>query len=203
VSLQKKTAGCDVLLVLLLPLDIIRGTPKGELPGALSQSENDTMPFTSNSDIVCVLACAACLALEQRLQRQLVGSDLAAAQELLSSSSSRRSTAAGPYQEAAEQLLAALVSGSDEFAPVCAVLGGVIANNVVTSVSRAGAPLNNLLYFTLFDGRAIVETQPAAGAAAVALGGDLSAGAGHRSLAAQQRAENDQQQHADSVVIDD
>jgi len=106
------------------------------------------------SAAVCPHGAAACLALESKTRRRLSSDDLAAAQQHLSSSTESQ---AGAHQEAAQQLLASVVSGADEFAPVCAVLAGIIANNVVAAVSGSEAPLNNLLYFTLFDGRAIVE----------------------------------------------
>lgn len=49
---------------------------------------------------------------------------------------------------------------------MCAVLGGIIANNVVAGVSASSAPINNLLYYSLFDTRAIVEQRPSTAAAA-------------------------------------
>jgi hypothetical protein len=71
------------------------------------------------------------------------------------------------------------------------VLGGIIANNVVAAVSGSGAPLNNMLYYSLLDGRAIVETQPV-GASSSGQQGKAAAAAG----AAQQ------QQPVEEVVID-
>lgn len=126
-----------------------------------------------------------CSALEAQLQRPLVPADLAEAQQQL------EALAGGSTQlPSAQQLLAAMLSGAAEFAPVCAVLGGVMANNVVAAVSANGAPLNNLLYYTLFDGRAIVETQSSSSGAAAA-------------AKAAPGATGQQKQKQEQVVIDD
>jgi len=42
-------------------------------------------------------------------------------------------------------------------APVAAVAGGLLANSVIRTVSKVGAPLNNWLFFTLNDGQGVVE----------------------------------------------
>jgi hypothetical protein len=133
--------------------------------------------------------CTACLKTEQELQQPLAASDLSAAQVHLRSSSAHNA----PHQAAAEELLAAWLQNPAEFAPVCAVLGGIIANNVVSAVSASSAPLNNLLYYSLFDSRAIVEQQP--GAAAMVAGGKAAAAAAAAKAAAAQPAE-------DALVID-
>lgn len=125
-------------------------------------------------------ATAACLQTEQQLQRALTASDLQAAQQHLDTSCSNNT----PHQVAAQQLLAAWLQNPAEFAPVCAVLSGVIANNVVAAVSASSAPLNNLLYYSLFDSRAIVEQQPAAAAA-----GGSGAAAGGKAGVKQQQEE--------------
>lgn len=67
--------------------------------------------------------------------------------------------------DASQQQLTSWLQSPDEFAPVCSVLGGVIANNVVKAVSHSGAPLHNLFYYTLFDGRGVVEAMPPQGKA--------------------------------------
>jgi hypothetical protein len=43
-------------------------------------------------------------------------------------------------------------------APTCAVAGGVLANSVVRSVSRVGAPLHNWFFFSLHDGSGLEES---------------------------------------------
>jgi ubiquitin-like 1-activating enzyme E1 A len=109
--------------------------------------------------LLFLLRVAVCAALESQLQRPLTADDLPAAQQQL-----QQLAGSSPQLTSAQQLLAAHLTGAAEFAPVCAVLGGIIANNVVAAVSGSGAPLNNLLYYSLFDGRAIVERQPAGSA---------------------------------------
>ena len=47
-----------------------------------------------------------------------------------------------------------------ELAPVCAVGGGVVANNVIRALSHSGAPLHNLFFYCLLDGRGVVELRP-------------------------------------------
>ncbi len=42
-------------------------------------------------------------------------------------------------------------------APVCAVAGGALANSVVRTISRVGAPLKNWFFFSLADGSGAVE----------------------------------------------
>jgi ubiquitin-like 1-activating enzyme E1 A len=125
-----------------------------------------------------------CAALEAQLQQPLTADDLPAAQQQLQELAS-----SSPQLASAQQLLEAHLTGAAEFAPVCAVLGGIIANNVVTAVSGSGAPLNNMLYYSLLDGRAIVETQPIA----------ASGSGGQQGKAAAAAA---QQQQVDEVVID-
>ncbi|KAG2490524.1 hypothetical protein HYH03_011145 [Edaphochlamys debaryana] len=46
-----------------------------------------------------------------------------------------------------------------ELAPVCAVVGGVVANNVLRGISRVGAPLRNLFFYSLAarDGLGVEE----------------------------------------------
>jgi hypothetical protein len=105
----------------------------------------------------------ACWAAEQRLQRPLTAGDQPQLQALLADALTAAPVA---HAEAAQQLLAWLPQG--EVAPVCAVLGGVIANNVVAAVSGASAPLHNLLCYSLADSRAVVERPPPAAGAVLA-----------------------------------
>lgn len=134
--------------------------------------------------VACYTAAAVCfaalLATETKLERSLTPDDLSTAQQQLHNIANNH-----PQRSTAEQLLQSVISGAAEFAPVCAVLGGVIANNVVMAVSASGTPLNNMLYYTLFDGRAIVETQPAAAA--------TGTGAGIKAAAVQQQQQQEEQ----------
>lgn len=96
---------------------------------------------------------------------------------------SSKAAAAAPGPTAASlQLLDGFLAGAgEEFAPVCAVLGGVVANNVVLAVSHSGAPLKNLFFYSLVDGRGTVEDLPPPGAADAAAGltGARAAADGH------------------------
>ena len=44
-----------------------------------------------------------------------------------------------------------------ELAPINAVIGGVLANEVLKLVSHKGEPFNNFFFFTLSDGAGVVE----------------------------------------------
>jgi ubiquitin-like 1-activating enzyme E1 A len=54
-------------------------------------------------------------------------------------------------------LLLLQVVDQEEFAPACAVLGGVIANNVIKAISNTGAPVRNLVLYSVADGVGAVE----------------------------------------------
>jgi hypothetical protein len=97
--------------------------------------------------------------MEQQLGHRLSPTDLPKAQEYLT-----QQVAAWPggkaLQDILQQLLTSYANGDAEFAPVCAVVGGVMANNVIKAVSHSGAPVKNLFYYSLFDGRGLVEDMP-------------------------------------------
>ena len=50
------------------------------------------------------------------------------------------------------------VIGNAELAPVNAVLGGVLANEVLKAVSHKGEPVKNFFFFSLGDNVGLVET---------------------------------------------
>jgi len=54
-----------------------------------------------------------------------------------------------------------LLSVAREYAPAAAVVGAVAANAALRAVSRSGAPLRNVFFFSCADGRGLVEDQPA------------------------------------------
>lgn len=157
----------------------------------LRSTQEDLLNHTTSSCVlslitvfpVCLLLFAVCATLESQLQRPVTADDLPAAQQQL-----QQLAGSSPQLTSAQQLLAAHLTDAAEFAPVCAVLGGIIANNVVAAVSGSGAPLHNLLYYSLFDGRAIVERQPA--------------GSAQQSSKAAAAAAAGPQQKAEEVVID-
>jgi hypothetical protein len=72
---------------------------------------------------------------EKALGRPLAAADAAAAHKALSAAAA---AAGREIKPAHEQLMDAVVQGAAEFAPVCAVLGGVVANNIIRAVSHSG-----------------------------------------------------------------
>ncbi|KAJ6843888.1 SUMO-activating enzyme subunit 1B-1-like [Iris pallida] len=53
-----------------------------------------------------------------------------------------------------ERLLAA---GNKEYPPVCAILGGILGQEVIKAISGKGDPLKNFFYFDVADGKGLVE----------------------------------------------
>lgn len=58
-----------------------------------------------------------------------------------------------------EHLVAA---GRKEYPPVCAILGGILGQEVIKAVSGRGDPLRNFFYFDASDGRGVIEDISAA-----------------------------------------
>lgn len=56
------------------------------------------------------------------------------------------------------QVLEELVTGDAELPPVNAVLGGVLANEILKVVSHRGEPVNNCFFFSLMDNVGQIET---------------------------------------------
>ncbi len=56
------------------------------------------------------------------------------------------------------QVLEELVTGDAELPPVNAVLGGVLANEILKVVSHKGEPVNNFFFFSLMDNIGQIET---------------------------------------------
>ncbi|KAL6890155.1 hypothetical protein ACP4OV_008918 [Aristida adscensionis] len=57
-----------------------------------------------------------------------------------------------------ERLLAA---GKKEHPPVCAILGGILGQEVIKSISCKGDPIKNFFYFDAADGKGVIEDIPA------------------------------------------
>lgn len=57
-----------------------------------------------------------------------------------------------------EEALREYVLGTAELPPVSAVLGGVLANEILKAVSHKGEPINNCFFFSLADNVGLVET---------------------------------------------
>ena len=95
-----------------------------------------------------------CHELEKKHKRCLTMSDAAEANQLAQQIVSE----AGVNQELlSEALLKEFLSGHQGLAVVNAVLGGVLANEILKAVSHRGEPLNNFMYFCLADGAGVVE----------------------------------------------
>ncbi|CAM0905461.1 unnamed protein product [Alopecurus aequalis] len=56
-----------------------------------------------------------------------------------------------------ERLLAA---GKKEHPPVCAILGGILGQEVIKSISCKGDPIKNFFYFDAADGKGVMEDVP-------------------------------------------
>uniref|UniRef100_A0A9I9CEF9 THIF-type NAD/FAD binding fold domain-containing protein n=1 Tax=Cucumis melo TaxID=3656 RepID=A0A9I9CEF9_CUCME len=54
-------------------------------------------------------------------------------------------------------LLERLVTNPTEFPPVCAIIGGILGQEVIKAVSGKGDPLKNFFYFDTVDGKGIIE----------------------------------------------
>lgn len=81
-----------------------------------------------------------------------------------------------------------------EYAPAAATVGAVAANAALRAVSRSGAPLRNVFFYSCADGRGLVEDQPAL---ADGLAGAANGGGG----GGKQQKKADQQQAADEAVV--
>lgn len=64
---------------------------------------------------------------------------------------------ASPLLPQCEALLQDYVSGGEELPAVNAVLGGVLANEIIKAVGGKGEPLRNVVLYCLRDGHACVE----------------------------------------------
>ncbi|CAJ1937505.1 unnamed protein product [Sphenostylis stenocarpa] len=56
-----------------------------------------------------------------------------------------------------DALLERLVTNATEFPPVCAVIGGILGQEVIKAISGKGDPLKNFFFFDAFDGKGIIE----------------------------------------------
>jgi len=56
-----------------------------------------------------------------------------------------------------ERLLAA---GKKEHPPVCAILGGILGQEVIKSISCKGDPIKNFFFFDAADGKGVIEDIP-------------------------------------------
>ncbi|XP_015882170.3 SUMO-activating enzyme subunit 1B-1 isoform X1 [Ziziphus jujuba] len=56
-----------------------------------------------------------------------------------------------------DALLERLVSSTREFPPVCAILGGILGQEVIKGISGKGDPLKNFFFFDAMDGKGLIE----------------------------------------------
>ncbi|XP_024041149.1 SUMO-activating enzyme subunit 1B-1 isoform X2 [Citrus clementina] len=56
-----------------------------------------------------------------------------------------------------DSLLERLIIGTREFTPVCAVVGGILGQEVIKAISCKGEPLKNFFFFDIMDGKGVVE----------------------------------------------
>jgi len=63
------------------------------------------------------------------------------------------------------QVLTALIerlvaAGKKEHPPVCAILGGILGQEVIKSISCKDDPIMNFFYFDAADGKGVIEDIP-------------------------------------------
>ncbi|KAJ7945682.1 SUMO-activating enzyme subunit 1B [Quillaja saponaria] len=56
-----------------------------------------------------------------------------------------------------DNLLERLVTNTSEFPPVCAIIGGILGQEVIKAISGKGDPLKNFFFFDALDGKGIIE----------------------------------------------
>ncbi|KAL0415652.1 UNVERIFIED_CONTAM: SUMO-activating enzyme subunitB-1 [Sesamum latifolium] len=56
-----------------------------------------------------------------------------------------------------DSLLERLLEGRREFPPVCAVIGGILGQEVIKAISGKGDPLKNFFFFDAMDGKGVIE----------------------------------------------
>ncbi|CAN7071613.1 unnamed protein product [Brassica oleracea var. botrytis] len=56
-----------------------------------------------------------------------------------------------------DSLLERLITGTIEFPPACAIVGGILAQEVIKAVSGKGEPLKNFFYYDAQDGKGVME----------------------------------------------
>ncbi|CAI9787353.1 unnamed protein product [Fraxinus pennsylvanica] len=56
-----------------------------------------------------------------------------------------------------DALLERLLASTTEFPPVCAIIGGILGQEVIKAISGKGDPLKNFFFFDSMDGKGIIE----------------------------------------------
>lgn len=56
-----------------------------------------------------------------------------------------------------QEILEEYLQQSEELAPVNAIVGGILANEVLKCISKKGQPLDNLFCYSMLDGSGVIE----------------------------------------------
>ncbi|XP_073015336.1 SUMO-activating enzyme subunit 1A-like [Primulina eburnea] len=56
-----------------------------------------------------------------------------------------------------DSLLVRLLKGKTEFPPVCAIIGGILGQEVIKAISGKGDPLKNFFFYDAMDGKGLIE----------------------------------------------
>lgn len=56
-----------------------------------------------------------------------------------------------------DHLIERLICGNGEFPPVCAIIGGILGQEVIKAISCKGEPLKNFFFFDTMEGKGIIE----------------------------------------------
>ncbi|XP_059661666.1 SUMO-activating enzyme subunit 1B-1-like [Cornus florida] len=56
-----------------------------------------------------------------------------------------------------DSLLERLIVGTREFPPVCAIVGGILGQEVIKAISGKGDPIKNFFFFDAMDGKGVIE----------------------------------------------
>ncbi|WOL11430.1 SUMO-activating enzyme subunit 1B-1-like [Canna indica] len=92
---------------------------------------------------------------EGRIPGQLSSSDLPSILQLRKELCDAQSLNESHIPE--ELLERILVAGSKLYPPVCAILGGILGQEVIKAISGKGDPLKNFFYFDAADGKGVIE----------------------------------------------
>ncbi len=111
------------------------------------------------SRLACALRCGPAAA--ARFEQQHGRFPAAADADALAAAWADEAGAAGVDAAALPaEALAAYASDGEDMPAINAIVGGVVANEVIKAVGRKGAPINNLFLFSLLDGAGAVERMP-------------------------------------------
>ncbi|KAL1566485.1 SUMO-activating enzyme subunit 1B-1 [Salvia divinorum] len=92
--------------------------------------------------------------LEGRSRGETSAADLPEVQKLRKELCDTQSHAESQIPDA---LLERLLKGRTEFPPVCAIIGGILGQEVIKAISGKGDPLKNFFFFDATDGKGIIE----------------------------------------------